>query len=102
MLGLLTGSLISLIFPHLTQSIVDIGIGNKDLGFVVLILIGQLVLTIGQTANVLIRNWISLHITTRVSISLLANFLAKLMRLPIAFFDSIIIGYIMQQINDHN
>ncbi len=101
-LGLLTGSLISLIFPYLTQSIVDVGINNKDMGFVVLILIAQLVLTFGQTANGLIRNWISLHVTTRVSISLIANFLAKLMRLPIAFFDAKMIGDIMQRISDHN
>ncbi|NVJ64554.1 MAG: peptidase domain-containing ABC transporter, partial [Flavobacteriaceae bacterium] len=102
MLGLLTGSLISLVFPYLTQSIVDVGINNKDMGFVVLILIAQLVLTFGQTANGLIRNWISLHVTTRVSISLIANFLAKLMRLPIAFFDAKMIGDIMQRISDHN
>lgn len=102
MLGLLTGSLISLIFPYLTQSIVDVGINNKDMAFVVLILIAQLVLTFGQTANGLIRNWISLHVTTRVSISLIANFLAKLMRLPIAFFDAKMIGDIMQRISDHN
>ena len=102
MLGLLTGSLISLLFPYLTQSIVDVGINNKDMGFVVLILIAQLVLTFGQTANGLIRNWISLHVTTRVSISLIANFLAKLMRLPIAFFDAKMIGDIMQRISDHN
>ena len=102
MLSLLTGSLISLIFPYLTQSIVDVGINNKDMGFVVLILIAQLVLTFGQTANGLIRSWISLHVTTRVSISLIANFLAKLMRLPIAFFDTKMIGDIMQRISDHN
>lgn len=101
MLGLLTGSLISLIFPYLTQSIVDVGINNRDIGFVILILIAQLVLTFGQTANGLIRSWISLHVTTRVSISLISNFLAKLMRLPIAFFDAKMIGDIMQRISDH-
>lgn len=102
MLGLLTGSLINLIFPYLTQSIVDVGINNKDMSFVVLILVAQLILTFGQTANGLIRNWISLHVTTRVSISLIANFLAKLMRLPISFFDAKMIGDIMQRISDHN
>ena len=102
MLGLLTGSLISLIFPYLTQSIVDVGINNRDIGFVVLILVAQLVLTFGQTANGLIRSWISLHVTTRVSISLISNFLAKLMRLPIAYFDVKMIGDIMQRIGDHN
>ena len=100
-LGLIVGSIISLIFPYLTQSIVDVGINNRDLGFVALILLAQLMLTLGQTANNLIRNWISLHVTTRVSISLIANFLAKLMRLPIAYFDTKMIGDIMQRIGDH-
>lgn len=100
-LGLLTASLIGLAFPYLTQSIVDVGINNSDMSFVVMILIAQLVLTFGQTANGLIRNWITLHVTTRVSISLISNFLGKLMRLPIAFFDVKMIGDIMQRINDH-
>lgn len=101
MLGLLTGSMIGLAFPYLTQSIVDVGINNNDMGFVVMILIAQLVLTLGQTANGLIRSWITLHITARVSISLISDFLGKLMRLPIAFFDIKMIGDIMQRISDH-
>lgn len=99
--GLLTGSIISLIFPFLTQSMVDTGIGNSDLGFVVAILAAQLMLTVGQAANSLIRNWVMLHLTTRLSISLISDFLAKLMRLPIAFFDAKRIGDIMQRIEDH-
>lgn len=100
--GLLTGSIISLIFPFLTQSMVDTGIGNSDLGFVVAILVAQLMLTVGQAANSLIRNWVMLHLTTRLSISLISDFLAKLMRLPIAFFDAKRIGDIMQRIEDHH
>ncbi len=88
MLGMLTGSIISMIFPFLTQSIVDIGIGNSDLSFVVMVLVAQLMLTLGQTANEIIHNWIMLHITTRVSISLISDFLIKLMKLPMAFFDA--------------
>lgn len=101
-LGLITGSLISLIFPFLTQSVVDTGIGNNDLNIVVVILVAQVVLTLGQTANDLIRSWLMLHITTRISISLISDFLGKLMRLPIAFFDSKMIGDIMQRIGDHS
>ena len=100
--GLLTGSIISLIFPFLTQSMVDTGIGNSDLSFVVAILVAQLMLTVGQSANNLIRNWVMLHLTTRLSISLISDFLAKLMRLPIAFFDAKRIGDIMQRIDDHH
>lgn len=101
-LGMLTGSLISLIFPFLTQSVVDTGIGNNDLNVVVVILIAQVMLTIGQTANNLIRSWLMLHVTTRISISLISDFLNKLMRLPIAFFDSKMVGDIMQRIGDYS
>lgn len=102
LLGMLTGSFVSMIFPFLTQSIVDYGIGNSDLNFIGMVLVAQLVLTFGQTANEMIRNWIMLHVTTRVSISLISDFLIKLMRLPISFFDSKMIGDIMQRMGDHS
>jgi ATP-binding cassette subfamily B protein len=101
-LGMLTGSIISLIFPFLTQSVVDYGINNSDLAFIVMVLVAQMVLTFGQTANGLIRSWIMLHVTTRISISLITDFLIKLMKLPIAFFDIKMIGDVMQRIQDHN
>jgi ATP-binding cassette subfamily B protein len=100
-LAMITGSIIGLIMPFLTQSIVDTGIGNNDLNFIVVILIAQLMLTLGSMANNLIRSWLMLHVTTRVSISLISDFLSKLMRLPIAFFDSKNVGDIMQRIGDH-
>jgi len=102
MLGMLTASIISLIFPFLTQSLVDIGIGNSYMAFVVIVLIAQLILSLSQTANGLLRTWISLHVTSRVSISLISDFLIKLMKLPISFFDVKLIGDIMQRIGDHN
>jgi len=102
MLGMLTASIISLIFPFLTQALVDTGIGNSNISFIVLVLVAQLVLSLSQTANGLLRNWISLHVTSRVSISLISDFLIKLMRLPISFFDVKQVGDIMQRIGDHN
>jgi len=102
LLGMLTGSFVSMIFPFLTQSIVDYGIGNSDINFIGMVLVAQLVLTFGQTANEMIRNWIMLHVTTRVSISLISDFLIKLMRLPISYFDSRMIGDIMQRMGDHS
>lgn len=101
-LAMLTGSLISLIFPFITQSVVDYGINNSDLNFVVLTLVAQMLLTFGQTANGLIRSWIMLHITTRISISFISDFLSKLMRLPISFFDVKMVGDIMQRIGDNS
>ncbi|MCG8309780.1 MAG: peptidase domain-containing ABC transporter [Cytophagales bacterium] len=100
-LATLTGTLLSLIFPFLTQAIVDYGIGNSDLAFIVMVLVAQMVLTLGQAANGLIRSWIMLHVTTRISISLIAGFLTKLMKLPISFFDIKMVGDIMQRIGDH-
>ena len=101
-LGLLTASVLSMIFPFLTQSIVDYGINNSDLAFIAMVLVAQMILTFGQTANDFIRNWLMLHVTTRISIALISDFLIKLMKLPISFFDSKQIGDIMQRIDDHN
>jgi ATP-binding cassette subfamily B protein len=102
MLGMLTASIISLIFPFLTQALVDTGIGNGNMTFVVMVLVAQLVLSLSQTANSLLRSWINLHVTSRVSISLISDFLIKLMKLPISFFDVKMVGDIMQRIGDHN
>ncbi|HEX2970077.1 MAG TPA: peptidase domain-containing ABC transporter [Bacteroidales bacterium] len=102
MLGMLTASIISLIFPFLTQALVDTGIGNSNTAFIVMVLVAQLILSLSQTANGLLRNWISLHVTSRVSISLISDFLIKLMKLPISFFDVKLVGDIMQRIGDHN
>ncbi len=99
--GMLIGSVFSLILPFLTQATVDQGIGNNNLSFITLILIAQLVLSITQMAMGFIRSWISLHMNTRISISLISDFLAKLMKLPIRFFDAKNIGDIMQRIGDH-
>ena len=101
-LAMLVGSLLSLIMPFISQNIVDVGIGTSNLSFVVVMLIAQLLLTMGQAANGLIRNWLMLHMTTRVSVSLISDFLSKLMRLPISFFDSRKVGDILQRIGDYS
>ncbi|MBS3775770.1 MAG: peptidase domain-containing ABC transporter [Bacteroidales bacterium] len=100
-LGLLLGSLLQLIFPFLTQAIVDRGINNQDLDFVTLIIIAQLVLIAGRTSVNFIRSWILLHLSTRVNISLISDFLIKLMKLPVAFFNTKMTGDLIQRIQDH-
>jgi len=100
-LGMILGSLLQLIFPFLTQSVVDVGINNRDLNFITLVLIAQLVLFVSQTTVEFIRSWILLHISTRINISLISDFLIKLMKLPISFFDTKMIGDLMQRIGDH-
>ena len=97
-IAILTGSIISLIFPFITQSIVDTGIGSGNIHIVLMFLIAQVMLVLGQMANNLIRSWLMLHMSTRVSISLISGFLGKLMRLPISFFDSKRVGDIIQRI----
>lgn len=99
--GMLLGSVFSLILPFLTQAMVDQGIGNRNLNFITLVLIAQLVLSVTQMGVGFIQSWISLHMNTRISITLISDFLAKLMRLPIRFFDAKNIGDIMQRIGDH-
>jgi ATP-binding cassette, subfamily B, bacterial len=101
-LGFLLGSIFQLIFPFLTQSIVDVGIQNQDVNFIYLILAGQLMLFFSQTVVNFIRSWILLHIGARVNISLISDFLSKLMKLPIAFFDTKMTGDIMQRISDNS
>lgn len=101
-LGLFFGSILQLIFPFLTQSIVDKGINNQDIHFVYLVLIAQLVLFVSQTSVEFIRSWILLHISTRINISLISDFLIKLMKLSIGFFDTKMIGDILQRIGDHS
>ena len=100
-LGMAVGSILALIMPFLTQSVVDYGIGNSNLSFVTLVLVAQLLMFATQMAVSFIQNWLSLHINVRISISLISDFLAKLMRLPIRFFDSKNIGDIMQRIDDN-
>jgi ATP-binding cassette subfamily B protein len=101
-IGMIVGSLLSMIFPFLTQAIVDQGIGNNNLSLITLILVSQLVLFVTQMAINFIQSWITLHTNTRISISLISDFLAKLMKLPIRFFDAKNIGDIMQRIGDHS
>jgi len=101
-IGLLAGSLLQLIFPFLTQSVVDVGIQNQNIHFIYMILAAQLFLFFGKTALELIRSWILLHLSTRINISLISDFFIKLMNLPISFFDVRMTGDIMQRINDHH
>lgn len=101
LLGLVVGSLLQLILPFLTQSIVDYGIATQDIGYIGLVLIAQLMLILSSTAIDFTRGWILLHLGTRVNIALISDFLVKLMRLPLGYFDTKMTGDILQRINDH-
>lgn len=100
-IGMLTVSLLQMIFPFLTQSMVDVGIGQGNVPFITLVLVVQLVVFVAQLSVDFIRSWIVLHVNTRINISLISDFLAKLMRLPLRFFDTKMTGDILQRIGDH-
>lgn len=100
-LGLLLGSLLQLVFPFLTQAIVDTGIGGKDIGFVWLVLLAEMMLLFSRTAIDFIRSKILLHISTRINISLISDFFIKLMKLPMNYFDTKLMGDLLQRIEDH-
>lgn len=99
--GLLLGCVLQLILPFLTQSIVDIGIKHNDIGFVWLVLSGELMIVLGRTATDFIRRWLLLHISMRVNISLVSDFFIKLLKLPMSFFDTKLMGDLLQRIGDH-
>jgi ATP-binding cassette subfamily B protein len=102
LLGLFVGSALQLVFPFLTQTIVDQGIGQRNLGFIQLILIAQLMLVFSRTLIEVIRRCILLHVSARVNVSLISDFLTKLMRLPMRFFDSKLTGDLIRRIEDHS
>ena len=100
-LGLAIGCVLQLIMPFLTQWIVDIGIRHKDIGFIWLVLLGELMIVVGRTATDFIRRWLLLHISMRINISLVSDFFIKLLRLPMSFFDTKLMGDLLQRIGDH-
>ena len=100
-LGLALGCVLQLIMPFLTQAIVDVGIKHKDIGFIWLILLGELMIVVGRTATGFIRRWLLLHISMRINISLVSDFFIKLLKLPMSFFDTKLMGDLLQRIGDH-
>lgn len=91
-LGMLVVSLLQLILPFLTQALVDVGISDGNLSFITLVLVAQIIISVSQLSVEFIRSWILLHVNTRISISLISDFLAKLMKLPLHFFDTKMVG----------
>ena len=100
-LGILGGSVLQLLFPFLTQAIVDQGIGYHNLNFIQLVLVAQLMLVFSRTLIEVIRRCILLHISTRINVALISDFLTKLMKLPMRFFDSKLAGDLIRRIEDH-
>lgn len=102
LIGLFIGSLIQLIIPFLTRSVIDIGINSNDIAFIYLILFAQLAMVLGRMSVEFVRGWILLHIGSRVNVAIVSGFLQKMMALPIAFFDTKLTGDILQRVEDNN
>lgn len=100
-LGLLLGAVLQLVLPFLMQSIVDRGIKNSDIGFIWLVLLGEMMIVTGLTAVDFIRRKVLLHISMRINISLIGDFFRKLLKLPMSFFDTKLMGDLLQRIGDH-
>lgn len=99
--GLLLGCVLQLIMPFLTQWIVDIGIKHQDIKFIWLVLLGELMIVIGRTATEFIRRWLLLHISMRINISIVSDFFIKLLKLPMSFFETKLLGDLLQRMGDH-
>ena len=99
--GFIITSLIFLVTPFLTRSIVDFGIGKRNIQFVWIVLSGQFALIVGNVVIDFLRNRLLLHIGTRINISLISDFFLKLMKMPMSFFDTKMLGDLLQRIEDH-
>ena len=99
--GMLFGILLSLVTPFLTQAMVDDGIGLRDMGLIVSIMMAQIFIFVGTFSMGLISSWVSLYMTTRISIHILSDYLTKLLRLPMTFFETKSVGDYQQRLGDH-
>ncbi len=98
---LLMGSCLTLIFPFLTEALIDRGVNAKNLNFIFMILLAQLGVFLGSIAIEIFRNWLMLYVGTKLSITIISDFLGKLLQLPIKFFDSKMMGDFQQRIQDN-
>nr|BFF39742.1 peptidase domain-containing ABC transporter [Tenacibaculum mesophilum] len=101
-IGLTVGTLIQFILPFLIQSVVDIGVNTQDISFIYLILMAQLILFVSQTLVRIFREWLLLHITSRFNIKMISDFLFKMLKLPILYFETRNTGEHLQRVSDHN
>lgn len=89
------------VLPFISKSVIDIGIYTHDIPFIHLMLIGNIILLLSITLSNVLRDWVLLHVSTRVNISLISDYLIKLMKLPVTFFENKLVGDILQRANDH-
>jgi ATP-binding cassette subfamily B protein len=100
-LGLGFSSLLTLIFPFLTQALIDVGVSNNNLNFVFIILLAQIFLFLGSLIIEVVRNWVLLFINSKINIGIISEFLMKIVKLPFKFFESKQLGDFSARIGDH-
>ncbi len=98
---MLIATLLQALLPFISKSVIDIGIHTRDVNFIYMVLAGNIVLLLSITLSNVLRDWVLLHVTTRVNISLISDYLIKLMKLPVTFFENKLVGDILQRANDH-
>ena len=95
-------SLFAMFFPFLTQSLIDVGIANKNINFIFIFLLAQLFIFLGSTIIEIVRNWVLLYCNSLIDIEIISNFLSKIVKLPFKFFDTKQLGDFTSRIHDHN
>lgn len=98
---MLVVTLLQGVLPFISKAVIDVGIKTQDISFINMILIGNISILFSITIFNIVRDWILLHITSRINISLISDYLIKLMRLPVTFFENKILGDILQRARDH-
>ena len=99
--GMLLGILLSLVTPFLTQTMVDDGIGLRNMSVILSIMVAQMFIFLGSFSMNLISSWVSLYMSTRINIHILSDYLTKLLRLPMTFFETKSVGDYQQRLGDH-
>lgn len=89
------------LLPFISKSIIDVGIQARDLSFINIVLIANIVIIISLTLSNATRDWLLLHIAARINLSMISDYLIKLMKLPVTFFENKMVGDILQRAQDH-
>lgn len=98
---MLMATLLQAFLPFISKSVIDIGIHTRDITFIQMMLVANIILLLSVTLSNALRDWVLLHVSTRVNISLISDYLIKLMKLPATFFENKLVGDILQRANDH-
>ncbi|MDB5146268.1 MAG: transporter ATP-binding protein [Mucilaginibacter sp.] len=98
---MLVATLLQAFLPFISKAVIDIGIHTNDLHFINIVLIANITIILCMTLSNAVRDWILLHVTSRINIALISDYLIKIMRLPVTFFENKMVGDILQRANDN-